>query len=369
MQTYSFLVPALGESVDEATITRWFKLVGDQVTAGEPLVELATDKVDTEVEADQSGVVIEILADEGDTLQVGAEIARIQVGAAEGAAASSPVPEAEAVAPEPVAPIQETTVPAPVAVEVPAAVTSAALGVHPVSAHDRIAEPQLAPEPSRGGVNSYLTFPVRKIARESGIEPLDVQGTGAGGRVTKADMLKAVAAVTKSEFGGRRRAGVAPAAQEYFSTTTVRMRNHLKVGESFETSIQTLNALTAAVVATVSAPENELPLPGRIELELASLSSTQTSSHAVPGSASGAPALSVRVLGAGFPRTENAPVPAGLPFSISFGAVVPEVVAVPTGDAMSIQPVSHVTLGYRSGAVSATAAARFLARLARAIEG
>ena len=140
-------VPTLGESVSEATIGKWFKKPGDAVKADEPLLELETDKVTLEVNAPAAGVLAEIVAKDGDTVGVGALLGSIAAGS--GAAVAAPVAAAA---------------PAPVAAPVAAA-----------ASHDH------GPAVSR-------------IAAESGINPASVAATGKDGRVTKGDMLAAVAA-------------------------------------------------------------------------------------------------------------------------------------------------------------------------------
>jgi 2-oxoglutarate dehydrogenase E2 component (dihydrolipoamide succinyltransferase) len=148
-------VPTLGESVTEATIAQWFKKAGDSVTLDEPLVELETDKVTVEVPAPASGVLSEIAVQEGETVEVGALLAMLTEGAGAAPAAKTEEKKAEAPAAAPA--------PAPA----PAASNSAA---------DR------APAPS-----------VSRIAAETGVNPSNVAGSGKDGRVTKGDMLSAVA--------------------------------------------------------------------------------------------------------------------------------------------------------------------------------
>src|SRR5712691_8848030 len=148
-------VPALGESVTEATIGRWFKHPGEAVAVDEPVVELETDKVTIEVPAPAAGVLSDISAKDGETVAVGALLGHIQ----EGAKAAS----------KPAAPEQ----PAPQAVSPPAVpIASAAAEVAP-------ADVPLAPS-------------VRKLAAESGIDAGTVPGTGKDGRLTKGDMLAAI---------------------------------------------------------------------------------------------------------------------------------------------------------------------------------
>ncbi|MBX3553909.1 MAG: 2-oxoglutarate dehydrogenase complex dihydrolipoyllysine-residue succinyltransferase [Pseudolabrys sp.] len=140
-------VPALGESVTEATVGRWFKQPGEAVKADEPLVELETDKVTLEVPAPAAGVLSEAAVKAGDTVAVGALLGQIKEGAA-GAAAAKP---------------------------------AAAPAAKPADSKPAETKSDAAPAPS-----------VRKIAAEKGVDPASVQGTGKDGRVTKGDMLSAV---------------------------------------------------------------------------------------------------------------------------------------------------------------------------------
>jgi pyruvate dehydrogenase E2 component (dihydrolipoamide acetyltransferase) len=160
------VMPQMGVSVSEGTITRWAKQVGESVEADETLLEISTDKVDTEVPSPASGVVSEILVQEGETVEVGTLLARI---GGETAAPQEP-PAAE---PEP-APAAPQVAPEPQAAE-PA----------PTSAPEQ--RPAPAAEPSGNG-RSFISPVVARIAAEHGIDPTQVPGTGGGGRVTKKDI-------------------------------------------------------------------------------------------------------------------------------------------------------------------------------------
>ena len=150
-------LPQLGETVTEGTITQWFKNVGDVVNADEPLFEVSTDKVDTEVPSPVSGVVTEIRAAEGDTIDVGVIVA---VVANDGEAPAPAVEPAQEPAPEP----------APASAPAPA--------------------PARAPASSAGENDARLLSPVvRRLVNEHGIDPSAVTGTGPGGRITREDIL------------------------------------------------------------------------------------------------------------------------------------------------------------------------------------
>ncbi|MGC6477568.1 MAG: dihydrolipoamide acetyltransferase family protein [Ilumatobacteraceae bacterium] len=156
-------LPQLGETVTEGTITQWFKNIGDVVNADEPLFEVSTDKVDTEVPSPVTGVVTEIRAAEGDTIDVGVIVAVVANDGEAPAPASEPTPE-PATAP----------VPAPEPTPAPA----------PASA------PAPAPASSAGENDARLLSPVvRRLVNEHGIDPSAVTGTGPGGRITREDIL------------------------------------------------------------------------------------------------------------------------------------------------------------------------------------
>ncbi|CAB4869989.1 MAG: dihydrolipoyllysine-residue succinyltransferase [Actinobacteria bacterium] len=169
-------LPQLGETVTEGTILRWFKKIGDAVAADEPLFEISTDKVDTEVPSPIAGTLMEIRANEGDTIAVGTIVA--VVGA--GGAATIVAPAAEAPAPVAVAASPVLEAPAPVA---PAPVVEA-----PAPAP---AEPAAAASESgdQTAGNRLLSPVVRRLVNEHGLNPAQITGTGLGGRITREDVL------------------------------------------------------------------------------------------------------------------------------------------------------------------------------------
>ena len=177
------VMPQMGESIVEGTLTRWLKKVGDQVQRDEPLFEISTDKVDTEIPAPAEGVLTEILVQEGAAVAINTVVARIgaagEAVAAAPAVAAKPAPAA-ATAPAD-AQAQSEDAPAPEPVAAPAAA--------PAPAAQAAAPEPVAEEPA--GPVSPL---VRKIARENNIDLKLVKGTGAGGRVTKADVAAYLAA-------------------------------------------------------------------------------------------------------------------------------------------------------------------------------
>ena len=170
-------LPSLGESVTEGIITQWFKKVGDVVARDEPLFEVSTDKVDSEMPSPAAGVLVQILADEGDTVETGARVAVIDESGTATVASSSPV-EATSAAPA-------ASPSTPVVSSAPVASSVAGVVVSPV---------------------------VRRILSDGGVEPSTVRGTGTGGAITRRDAERAVALGPTEEVvvelsAGRRRMG------------------------------------------------------------------------------------------------------------------------------------------------------------------
>lgn len=164
-------LPQLGETVTEGTITKWFKQIGDTVAVDEPLFEVSTDKVDTEVPSPISGVLTEIRVAEGDTVPVGTVIAVVGDSASAPAPAAS-VSTADASTPPPAAPAPVAAAPAPVA-PAPAPATPAM--------------------PATGGENVVLSPVVRKLIAENNLNASTIAGTGPGGRITRDDVLAVIA--------------------------------------------------------------------------------------------------------------------------------------------------------------------------------
>ena len=197
-------MPALGESVTEGTVSSWYKAVGEHVEADEPLVSVATDKVDTDVPSPVSGVVIKLLVPEDETVDVGTPIAII------GAPGATPAPAAPA--PAPVA-AEPTPAPAPAA-PAPVAPVAAPAPVAPAPAPAVATEPAPAavaePAPSVVTNSAYVTPLVRKLAREKGVDLSTVTGSGVGGRIRKED-VEAKAAQIAAEKAAQEAAAKAAA--------------------------------------------------------------------------------------------------------------------------------------------------------------
>jgi len=209
-------MPQLGETVTEGTITRWLKQVGDRVEADEPLFEVSTDKVDSEVPAPAAGVVSEILVPEGETAAVGTRLAVLS-DAAPGAPAPAqaapepapaPAPPAPEPAPAPAAPAPEPApapapaAPAPEPEPEPAPEPPPPVPPEPEPAPTPPTPPAppptplpvpaapAAPQPAVAGVTSPV---VRRLIAEQGLDPSQIRGTGEGGRITRRDVLEAAA--------------------------------------------------------------------------------------------------------------------------------------------------------------------------------
>jgi 2-oxoglutarate dehydrogenase E2 component (dihydrolipoamide succinyltransferase) len=202
-------MPQLGETVTEGTILRWAKQVGDNIATDEVLLEISTDKVDTEVPSPISGVILEILVPEGETVGVGTRLAVIGEPGAEPAAPapteSEPAPstpEPVALSPEPIAPSPEPVAAAPEASEAapePAAAATEAASPppppppstpppSPVEVSEVTEAPLVATENGEEGSPSVLSPVVRRLVREHDVDLGKVSGTGEGGRITRRDV-------------------------------------------------------------------------------------------------------------------------------------------------------------------------------------
>ena len=208
----SVVLPALGESVTEGTVTRWLKQEGDSVEADEPLLEISTDKVDTEIPAPASGILVSIRVHEDETVDVGAELAVIGSGdqsapsaATESAPAPQPSTDDEQPQAQPAEQATETASQQQVEVREPAASdpTPAAQG-SPQSKDAPNERPAAAPAAASSGTSegsdqsAYVTPLVRKLAAERGVDLASVSGTGVGGRIRKQDVVEAARAAAEA---------------------------------------------------------------------------------------------------------------------------------------------------------------------------
>lgn len=257
----SVVLPALGESVTEGTVTRWLKKVGDTVAIDEPLVEVSTDKVDTEIPSPVAGVVEQILVQEDETVEVGAVLAII--GSGSGASAQPSTPAAAPA--ETPAVVEQVTPSAPVAQPVVASEPAVAPVAPPVAAPVTPA-PSVAPTPAAPAAPAaplatgasvsdagYVTPLVRKLASETGVDLHSVSGTGVGGRIRKDDVIAAAGTGTTQSSPAT---SVAPAAAEAPSALrgTVEPMSRLRkvLAERAVASMQASAQLTTVVEVDVT---------------------------------------------------------------------------------------------------------------------
>ena len=291
-------LPALGESVTEGTVTRWLKNVGDRVEVDEPLLEVSTDKVDTEIPSPVAGVIEEILVAEDETVEVGTALVRIGDGSASEAPADEPEAaaepeqaptEAEAEEPEVAssaapAPGEDSAAsapePAPAVDPAPAAqqddAQQDAAGQQPAAAQPQAARPSseqpspsaptpspatgssetsapATPAPSSGAPVGYVTPLVRKLANEKGVDISTLSGSGVGGRIRKEDVLAAAEAAATSTTSAPASSGPAPIEVSPLRGTTVPMSRLRKVvAERAVQSMQSTAQLTSVVEVDVT---------------------------------------------------------------------------------------------------------------------
>ncbi|MGY5317784.1 2-oxoglutarate dehydrogenase, E2 component, dihydrolipoamide succinyltransferase [Neomicrococcus lactis] len=217
-------LPALGESVTEGTVTRWLKAVGDDVEMDEALLEVSTDKVDTEIPSPVAGKLLEIRVNEDETVEVGAVLAVIGSGAAP-AAPAAPKEEAPAAAPAPKA--EAPVADAPSTEKAPAEPTGPSSEPAAEAAPAAPAPPAAAPVASADNNDSgYVTPLVRKLASKNNIDLSTVKGTGVGGRIRKQDVEQAIeaAAAAQSAPAAAASSSAAPAASAQPSAAASKLR-------------------------------------------------------------------------------------------------------------------------------------------------
>jgi len=240
-------LPELGESVTEGTVTRWLKAVGDDVAVDEPLLEISTDKVDTEIPSPVAGTLQEILVQEDETVNVGAALARIGSGAAPAAQPEAPAaPAAEekpAEQPAPAAEEKPAEQPAPAAEEKPAEQPAPA-AASAASSNDDV---------------TYVTPLVRRLAQQQGVDLASVKGSGVGGRIRKEDVLKAAEAAKSAPAAAAPAAASAPAAapapvevSPLRGTTQKMSRLRKVIAERAVASMQATAQLTTVVEVDVT---------------------------------------------------------------------------------------------------------------------
>jgi len=263
------LLPALGESVTEGTVTRWLKAIGDTVAEDEALLEVSTDKVDTEIPAPVSGMLLEITVAEDGVALVGAQLGTIGAisNSTSGAAqVAPPISPAQSAAPAPSA--APVSIPAPVTsapVSIPAPVTSAPESIPAPVTYAPSAAQTAAPS----NTGAYATPLVRKIAAERGVDLSTVTGTGVGGRIRKDDILNTPATmapvsipvdrpveskphVAPTSTPTTRIAPIPPAAAELRGRTEPMSRLRKVIAERMVESLQVSAQLTSVVEVDVT---------------------------------------------------------------------------------------------------------------------
>ncbi|MER6772122.1 2-oxoglutarate dehydrogenase, E2 component, dihydrolipoamide succinyltransferase [Streptomyces bacillaris] len=266
-------LPALGESVTEGTVTRWLKEVGEEVAEDEPLLEVSTDKVDTEIPAPVAGVLLEIVVGEDETAEVGAKLAVIGApGAAPAAAPAQPAAPAQeapkAEAPKAEAPKQEAPAapaPAPAAPAAQAPAPAAQAPAAPAAPAPAPAQPApvtpapAAPAAPSGDDGAYVTPLVRKLASENNVDLASVKGTGVGGRIRKQDVVAAAEAAKAAAAAPAPAAAPAAAAKapkleaSPLRGQTVKMTRMRKViGDNMMKALHSQAQLTSVVEVDIT---------------------------------------------------------------------------------------------------------------------
>ncbi|MBV9768121.1 MAG: 2-oxo acid dehydrogenase subunit E2 [Bryobacterales bacterium] len=265
------IMPQMGESIVEGTLTKWLKKAGDHVDRDEPLFEISTDKVDTEIPSPTAGVLKEVLVEEGKTVAISTVVGRIEEGAGNGA--SAPAPAAAKAEPAPPAPKPAPEQPR---TKAPAAKAPAAPEPEPLPepvAHSAgpypipVEEP--APQNEAESPAGPLSPLVRKMAREYGIDLRQVKGGGAGGRITKQDLeayMSAQGAKTMAQASAP-----APAAPSEAASTTPTV---------YTPAIPTAPAVAAPAPATPQPPMPRAEAP-RARVEAMSVMRQRIAEHMV----------------------------------------------------------------------------------------
>ncbi|UOQ58626.1 2-oxoglutarate dehydrogenase, E2 component, dihydrolipoamide succinyltransferase [Leucobacter allii] len=258
------VLPSLGESITEGTVTRWLKSVGDAVEVDEPLLEVSTDKVDTEVPSPVAGVLQEILVQEDETVEVGGALARVGSGAPASPEPQAAPPAAAESAPAAPAAQEAPAAPAPAAAPAQPAAEAPAEPAAPVAQNAPAAPPQAAaqapaaapaaPAAETGtSAAGYVTPIVRKLAGDLGVDLAGVTGTGVGGRIRKEDVQAAASSAPAP--ASAESAPSAPRAvevSELRGTTQKMSRLRKVIAERAVASLQSTAQLTTVVEVDVT---------------------------------------------------------------------------------------------------------------------
>jgi pyruvate dehydrogenase E2 component (dihydrolipoamide acetyltransferase) len=269
-------LPALGESVTEGTVTRWLKQVGDQVAADEALLEVSTDKVDTEIPSPVSGVLLEVRVQEDETVEVGSVLAVVgEPGAAtaepepqpesEPAPQAEPEPQAEAEAPRPEAQPE----PAAAAISQPEAESRQPAATAPTPVASATTATSAATEADAG----YVTPLVRKLAKEHGIDLGQVNGTGVGGRVRKQDVLAAAEAARSAAAEAAKAAATPPAAEAPAASPAATAAPAAAVASSLRGTTEKMSRLRQTIARRmVESLQVAAQLTATVEVDLTAIS-------------------------------------------------------------------------------------------------
>lgn len=260
--TQDVVLPSLGESITEGTVTRWLKQVGESVEVDEPLLEVSTDKVDTEVPSPVAGVLQELVVAEDETVEVGGVLARIGSGAAAPAAPATDAPAEAAEAPS--APAESAPAESAPAQQTPAEPAApkaepaaAAPKAEPAKTEQAAAPAESAPAAAAApAASNYVTPIVRKLAHDRGVDLSTITGTGVGGRIRKEDVLEAAskpAAAQSTESSTSTAKSSAPREISELRGTTQKMSRLRKViAERAVASLQETAQLTTTVKVDVT---------------------------------------------------------------------------------------------------------------------
>ena len=248
--SFSVTMPALGESVTEGTVTRWLKKEGDQIAVDEPLLEVSTDKVDTEIPSPVAGVLEKIIVQVDSTVAVGTQLAVIQESGAV-AKASTPAAAAPVTPPPPPPPAPAVVVQAPTPPP-PAPVQTQSFTPAPVAT-----KPITATVSATRADDAYVTPIVRKLASEAGVNLATINGTGVGGRIRKEDILAAVptAAATPTAVamsGSKPATNTSVSASPLRGTTVAMSRLRKVIADRMVESLKISAQLTTVVEVDVT---------------------------------------------------------------------------------------------------------------------
>jgi len=248
--SFSVTMPALGESVTEGTVTRWLKKEGDQIAVDEPLLEVSTDKVDTEIPSPVAGVLQKIIVQVDSTVAVGTQLAVIQESGAV-AKAATPAAAAPVTPPPPPPPAPAVVMQAPPPPP-PAPVQTQSFTPAPVAT-----KPITATVSATRADDAYVTPIVRKLASEAGVNLATINGTGVGGRIRKEDILAAVpmAAATPTAVamsGSKPAANTSVSASPLRGTTVTMSRLRKVIADRMVESLKISAQLTTVVEVDVT---------------------------------------------------------------------------------------------------------------------